>query len=676
MRKVSLLCLLGLIATAPVMSVAETKPNGETEVYSDAITMVVEELGTNEQFNVTKFLEEIEKVMTGGQTLTQKRVFDACFESYTSTKSGMDKVTEITNFCTDFDAKLVKAQAKVQKDMEERIRQAKQFAAEGDAKPILYHSKGDANERYGVYKTKYGYAVYTTKTKNKGKLGVNDAKEFVCFLGDEGTENCNTNKSCVASSAVKSNKYGVVFVCGSSANSYASLKDGFSVYKNNKDGAVFSQFSLTAQTGTDQLTLIENNVIKEVQGNKEQAVEQEKPECPKGQGYPSEVAAGCAVGICKMDLTQCYPIEQIKCFEAAALGDPANWTGKECNCGDLKEWDPYTARCIVKKSNRQKLVEAGASAERLACYDAGKDTKWEGDVKQGTCTCVDVTKVWNAQTKTCEIKQKTPEEIAQENCEKRSDVATWNGTECKCKDAMLVWDGYSCKDDPNNCDREFQNIRVRTLETNFNYVSPESRKYMEYSSDVQTLKNAYNALKALAPADRKGAYCDTIKTLPNKIDEELHWLRLVDDNVAQVKTMGASGMNWEYDMWYATSRSGKPERKRVASLSEAMDDARWNYSYMVMHGTLPSAYDYIRDFNEASALARDAQDYLGGNIQCKSGNTGPLTCRAVGDDRIDCFVQKEQKRNNEYPIKMTFVYDSICANDVYSVRQQKGDNRK
>lgn len=659
MRKVSLLCLLGLIATAPVMSVAGTKPNGETEVYSDAITMVVEELGANEQFDVTKFLEEIDKVITGGQTLTQKRVFDACFESYTSTKSGMDKVTEITNFCTDFDAKLVKAQAKVQKDMEDRIRQAKQFAAEGDAKPILYHSKGGANERYGVYKTKYGYAVYTTKTKNNGKLGVNDAKEFVCFLGDEGTENCNTNKSCVASSSVKSSKYGVVFVCGNSANNYASLKDGFSVYKNNRDGAVFSQYALMAQTGMDQLELIKNNAIKEVQGKEEQAaVVQELQECPTGTKRPSEAAAACLEGICKLNIQECYLNAQVDCYEAAARKEPANWTGKECNCGNLQDWDPYLAKCVVKQSKRQQLVANGASKERLACYDAGSETKWNGDNKSTditNCTCVDTAKTWDG--KSCVDIAAQQSQLARQKCvdfilshpgEARLNDQT-QSCDCLMQGSVVkVWNGERCEPDASNCNPVVEGATELPLDIDVKYIAKNSGKYLKYQNDAKVYNNSLKQLLAAKPELRKAGPCSEMY----KRAELEKAFADIQDKDAAIGQMAGQTYNMEYT-------DGK--YKRSASADEAFEDAKYNFAYLIMNGKVADPYDNIKTKSEANALARQAQGYLGSDIKCSG------SCGAVGDDRVECVAGS---------IKMKFRYDTICSQKVKTVSKQGVDNRK
>lgn len=661
MRKVSLLCLLGLIATAPVMSVAETKPNGETEVYSDAITMVVEELGANEQFNVTKFLEEIDKVITGGQTLTQKRVFDACFESYTSTKSGMDKVTEITNFCTDFDAKLVKAQAKVQKDMEDRIRQAKQFAAEGDAKPILYHSKGGANERYGVYKTKYGYAVYTTKTKNNGKLGVNDAKEFVCFLGDEGTENCNTNKSCVASSSVKSSKYGVVFVCGNSANNYASLKDGFSVYKNNRDGAVFSQYALMAQTGMDQLELIKNNAIKEIQGKEEQAaVVQELQECPTGTKRPSEAAAACLEGICKLNIQECYLNAQVDCYEAAARKEPANWTGAVCSCGNTHNWNEKEARCEEKQlSNFEKWLAAhpGASNERIACYKGGKWTKWEGADSVANienCKCIvpetkaiDSNKVWDG--KSCIDRPKTQAELDQEKCERyvAQGMTKWNEQtkKCDCTDPTKSWNGDYCLDNGTNCSANVSMAsqkRVVLTSDKLDFVNPNAQLYKTLTANVNKYNNALARLKQLVPEKQNTADCNIIKdgTLISDIDTANTLVANIESNVERFKEFNKNGIRF----WTRSyGESGEP--KYMTSQQDMTLDAIYQTWHTIANtnGYDAHMYNGTVDYTMAGEGDKKLEFYFGSRPSCDLDRRSNI---------VKCTLQTKQSS----PVIMRFSY--------------------
>jgi len=90
----------------------------------------------------------------------------------------------------------------------------------------------------------------------------------------------------------------------------------------------------------------------------------------------------------------CYPTDMLDCAKAAELGDPANWNGKKCNCGDRKVWNPSTKRCSGGGQGSNvcaQLKQKGASDERLACCYAGADTMWVGgdkDTDPKLCICV------------------------------------------------------------------------------------------------------------------------------------------------------------------------------------------------------------------------------------------------------------------------------------------------
>lgn len=48
------------------------------------------------------------------------------------------------------------------------------------------------------------------------------------------------------------------------------------------------------------------------------------------------------------DYVYCYKnAEQIACEDAKKRGEPANWNGYECNCGDVQKWDSVNKKCIV-----------------------------------------------------------------------------------------------------------------------------------------------------------------------------------------------------------------------------------------------------------------------------------------------------------------------------------------
>ena len=107
---------------------------------------------------------------------------------------------------------------------------------------------------------------------------------------------------------------------------------------------------------------------------------------------------------------QCYDKEMLKCYKAIQRGEPANWNGKICNCGDKHNWDNKSGKCVAKGGvgTCEKYRQQGASQARLNCCYAGSATTWSGDLINGTCTCVDTTKEWDG--KKCIAKQVEPDQ--------------------------------------------------------------------------------------------------------------------------------------------------------------------------------------------------------------------------------------------------------------------------
>lgn len=144
---------------------------------------------------------------------------------------------------------------------------------------------------------------------------------------------------------------------------------------------------------------------------------------PKPQPTPNDCPDGTTratkditvIGVCTGELCTpivkgyCYDTDFLKCMEAADRGEPANWNGKSCNCGDRMVWDNKNYKCIAKGDNgggktttKKTCKELYAGyPERIACCEAGKDTKWVGSLKDGSCSCVDTSKKWDSAKKQC-----------------------------------------------------------------------------------------------------------------------------------------------------------------------------------------------------------------------------------------------------------------------------------
>lgn len=679
MRKVSLLCLLGLIATAPMASMAageikwgwENNNNkGEAEVYADAIVKVLEKVENFEGkdgFDAEAFSAEIDKLEANGK-FTQQQVIDACKLSYVIDKLDMAQSQKNQKaFCKAFNSELVKSQKEVQKEQQELIAKTASFEPEGTPKLPSYKSNkvGD----YGLVKTKYGYAVYTLKNGYAGS--------FVCFLGDNGTETCNVKKACTNSNDIKAqgkNK-SLVFVCGNKDNNHSSLASdfNFSIYRNNTDQSDYTTFVRTAETQKWQLENIQSmavNSLNEQQLQEQQ--QQEQPvetlvECPAGTMLPSELAMSCNSGVCQFMPTQCYSVQRIKCAEAAAAGDPANWTeggaNSSCNCGNNMDWNETLFKCEIKQSRRQQLVAAGASAQRLACYDAGKATKWNGNDKStdmNNCVCVDEAKVWNG--KSCEVKQKTPEELAKEECDRFVEVGMtkWDevAKKCTCVDVMKEWNGHYCIANEANCSSDVDRASLKSVvltSDKLRFVVPSADLYRGLVANVNKYNGALNRLKALAPERRNTADCNIIRnnaTL-NDIENANRLIPNIENNVARFKEFNNKGIRF----WTtATGSDGK------AKYMEAHQNMTNDAIYQVWH-TIANTNGY------------DARMYTGEVTYPMAGEAvaklkeffgSEPDCRDVGSNIIQCSLKTQQ---NMSPVIMRFSYALVSPETKAKVKE-------
>lgn len=159
----------------------------------------------------------------------------------------------------------------------------------------------------------------------------------------------------------------------------------------------------------------------------------------------------------------CYPSDMLDCAKAAELGDPAAWTGKICECGNRQVWNPKNKRCESGKDDGfcTTLKKRGATAERLACCNAGSETKWVNasgvEVKDSLgktgekCVCKDAKKKWNSAKGICETQG-----VVGGNCDKYmgnpnayaccqgqiGGVSFWDeiNKKCHCFDTTKQWD--------------------------------------------------------------------------------------------------------------------------------------------------------------------------------------------------------------------------------------------
>ena len=113
-------------------------------------------------------------------------------------------------------------------------------------------------------------------------------------------------------------------------------------------------------------------------------------DCDKA-GYERAVETMVLTTICpecsRIEKGKCYNSDMLRCYEAIERGEPANWNGEKCNCGDKQKWDPKNNKCVAPAGQSCAEKYRGYPA-RIACCNAGRYTKWEGSIASGRCICV------------------------------------------------------------------------------------------------------------------------------------------------------------------------------------------------------------------------------------------------------------------------------------------------
>ena len=118
-------------------------------------------------------------------------------------------------------------------------------------------------------------------------------------------------------------------------------------------------------------------------------------DCPDGTTRATkdiEVIKVCSGDKCvAIRKDQCYPTDFLKCMEAADRGEPANWNGKSCNCGDRMVWDNKNYKCVAKAGgsvvNPKTCKEQRKTQNGKACCDLPA-TQAEYDAKNDKCNCL------------------------------------------------------------------------------------------------------------------------------------------------------------------------------------------------------------------------------------------------------------------------------------------------
>ena len=122
----------------------------------------------------------------------------------------------------------------------------------------------------------------------------------------------------------------------------------------------------------------------------------ENKDCPAGQTRATKnitVIKVCSGDKCEAIVSgKCYDTNYLKCMEAADRGEPANWNGKFCNCGDRMVWDNKNYKCIAKSgggdvSPQKSCKDSRKTQTGKACCDV-PNTQATYDEKTDKCNCL------------------------------------------------------------------------------------------------------------------------------------------------------------------------------------------------------------------------------------------------------------------------------------------------
>ena len=174
-------------------------------------------------------------------------------------------------------------------------------------------------------------------------------------------------------------------------------------------------------------------------------------------GKKIDLIKGSREGACYRNGSKicCVEGEGYDCFQAAARGEPANWNGTVCNCGDEHTQKKKKKKCDANKKTPKSTpvtpnLTPKKSQNQIDCENAGG--VWHGvangEAGPETCICKDTSKYYDKSKKRCLPKNNVPVEptpVEPENPQKvkceNSGEAHWNANlnECICNDENKVW---------------------------------------------------------------------------------------------------------------------------------------------------------------------------------------------------------------------------------------------
>lgn len=79
--------------------------------------------------------------------------------------------------------------------------------------------------------------------------------------------------------------------------------------------------------------------------------------------------------------------DALACFEAKKRGEPANWNGTSCNCGDVQTWDSKKKQCVQKTSNVSNKCTQGSEKITSQANCKNKETFECVETAGANCKC-------------------------------------------------------------------------------------------------------------------------------------------------------------------------------------------------------------------------------------------------------------------------------------------------
>lgn len=124
--------------------------------------------------------------------------------------------------------------------------------------------------------------------------------------------------------------------------------------------------------------------------------------------------------------------DALACFEAKKRGEPANWNGTSCNCGDVQTWNSKQKKCVQKTSNVSNKCTQGSEkiTSQADCKNKGTFECVEKD--GANCKCGKCNSNNNGYRGKCHPSVCTSE-ICQACCIKPASETIWNPTDKACQ---------------------------------------------------------------------------------------------------------------------------------------------------------------------------------------------------------------------------------------------------